>query len=110
MPVGGCDNFVFAAVIAHFTPAPMGELLRRLTQGGLLSGHTVVWRKDGPKSLTHHEYAFRDKAAPHAVLYAASSDGYRGRNVWSREFRAPEGPISVDETWAGLCRHEWSPP
>lgn len=50
MPEGGFDAVVFDVVIAHFTPAPMCELLERLMQVGGVSGPTIVERKDGPKS------------------------------------------------------------
>jgi SAM-dependent methyltransferase len=65
MPEGKYDNVIWDASIEHFTPSEISSLMSsiktRLTPGGVLSGHTIVVKKDGTKSLSHHEYEFKDK-------------------------------------------------
>lgn len=64
MPAGVFDNVIWDAAIEHFTPTEIHELLRdigrRLDATGILSGYTIVERQDRTKSLSHHEYEFRD--------------------------------------------------
>ncbi|MCL5666517.1 MAG: class I SAM-dependent methyltransferase [Patescibacteria group bacterium] len=64
MPRGKFENIVWDAAIEHFTPGEinklMAEIKNRLVAGGILSGYTIVERKEG-KSLSHHEYEFKDK-------------------------------------------------
>lgn len=65
MPEGRFDNIVWDAAIEHFTPAEIQKILvdikARLTGDGILSGYTIVEKADGTKSLSHHEYEFRNK-------------------------------------------------
>jgi SAM-dependent methyltransferase len=65
MPQGVFDNVVWDAAIEHFTPVEIDSILQnirsRLVPGGVLSGYTIVESGDGVKSLSHHEYEFRDK-------------------------------------------------
>jgi SAM-dependent methyltransferase len=65
MPKGTFDNIVWDAAIEHFTPDEIGALMQairsRLSSNGVLSGYTIVERADGVKSLSHHEYEFKDK-------------------------------------------------
>lgn len=65
MPEGIFDNIVWDAAIEHFTEAEIAELMgnikRRLTPTGILSGFTIVERSDGRKMLVHHEYEFKSK-------------------------------------------------
>ncbi len=118
MPEGGFDNVVFDAAIEHFTPAEiaalMRDILQRLVPGGVLSGYTIVERKDGQKSLSHHEYEFRDKAdlmrflAPHFANVTVFETIYPERH--NLYFWASDGPIPFDASWPGLCRHQRSSP
>jgi SAM-dependent methyltransferase len=65
MPAGHYDNIVWDAAIEHFTPDEIQKILKdikvRLTQNGILSGYTIVEKSDGMKSLSHHEYEFKNK-------------------------------------------------
>jgi SAM-dependent methyltransferase len=65
MPTGTFDNIVWDAAIEHFTPVEIQKVLRdikvRLTSEGVLSGYTIVESPDGRKSLSHHEYEFKNK-------------------------------------------------
>jgi len=63
MPNGSFDNIVWDAAIEHFTEEEickiMPELKSRLIEKmGILSGYTIVERKEG-KSLSQHEYEFK---------------------------------------------------
>jgi SAM-dependent methyltransferase len=66
MPDGRFSNIVWDAAIEHFTPeeisAIMAAIKARLGGDGILSGHTIVEKPDGTKSLSHHEYEFKDMA------------------------------------------------
>lgn len=63
MPEGKFENIIWDAAIEHFTPEEIHHVLRniklRLTSDGVLSGHTIV--RGLQKSLSHHEYEFKDK-------------------------------------------------
>lgn len=65
MPAGQFDNVVWDGAIEHFTHAEITEILKnvkqRLRPSGILSGYTIVERSDGVKSLSHHEYEFKNK-------------------------------------------------
>ena len=65
MPGGKFDNVVWDAAIEHFTPDEIEQLLEnikgRLLDSGILSGHTIVERPDARKSLSTHEYEFKNK-------------------------------------------------
>ena len=65
MPEGIFDNIVWDAAIEHFTETEiddlMGNIKKRLTPTGILSGFTIVERSDGKKMLVHHEYEFKSK-------------------------------------------------
>ena len=64
MPTGIFENIVWDAAIEHFHPNEidliMSNIKRRLTNDGILSGHTIVERTDGVKQLHQHEYEFKD--------------------------------------------------
>jgi SAM-dependent methyltransferase len=64
MPDGKFDNVVWDAAIEHFKLSEiqqiLGSVISRLTNEGILGGYTIVERPDG-KSLSHHEYEFKNK-------------------------------------------------
>ena len=65
LPSGPFDNIVWDAAIEHFTEAEidmiMGEIVQRLSPGGILSGYTIVEAADGKKGNALHEYEFKSK-------------------------------------------------
>lgn len=65
LPDGLFDNIIWDAAIEHFTPPEINAIISRiksrLKRGGIVSGYTIVERQDGKKSLSHHEYEFKDK-------------------------------------------------
>jgi len=65
MPEGKFENVIWDAAIEHFTPVEIAKILEgiksRLTDGGILSGYTIVERADGKKMLSQHEYEFKSK-------------------------------------------------
>src|SRR4029079_4851400 len=71
MPKGSFENIIWDAAIEHFTPDETDRILReiktRLGPGGILSGYTIVESGAG-KSLSHHEYEFKDKTDLHRFL------------------------------------------
>lgn len=72
MPAGVFANVVWDAAIEHFTPEETRSILsnikQRLTPDGVLTGYTLVERADGQKSLSHHEYEFKEKEDLLSVL------------------------------------------
>ena len=65
LPQEKFDNILWDAAIEHFTEEEIFDLMQnikvRLTDNGILSGHTIVKRSDGKKSLEQHEYEFASK-------------------------------------------------
>lgn len=65
MPQGKFENIIWDAAIEHFTPDEITKILKdiktRLADDGILSGYTIVEKRDGTKSLSHHEYEFKNK-------------------------------------------------
>ncbi len=116
MPAGTFDNIVFDAAIEHFNPTEIGALMRdirsRLAPDGVLSGYTIVEREDGEKSLSHHEYEFRDKAdlmrflAPHFANVTVFETIYPERH--NLYFWASDRAIPFDAAWPGMCRQQRS--
>jgi hypothetical protein len=64
MPEGQFENIIWDAAIEHFTEDEIEALMKnikfRLSDGGILSGYTIVERPGG-KSLQQHEYEFKNK-------------------------------------------------
>jgi SAM-dependent methyltransferase len=65
MPKGNFENIIWDAAIEHFTPNEieliMINIKSRISHDGILSGYSIVERNDGLKSLSHHEYEFKNK-------------------------------------------------
>ena len=66
MPKGDFDTVIWDTAIEHFTQEEINLILqnikRRLqARNGILSGHTIVEKESGEKSLSHHEYEFKSK-------------------------------------------------
>jgi len=103
MPQGTFDNVVWDAAIEHFTQQEIGELLAaiksRLAAGGVLSGYTIVERKEG-KSHHEHEYEFKSKEdlqrllAPHFRNVKVFETIYPSRH--NLYFFAGEGELPFD--------------
>ena len=72
MPVGQFDTVIWDAAIEHFTPGEIASIMQqiksRLTEGGILTGYTIIARPDGEKALEHHEYEFHSKDELAALL------------------------------------------
>ena len=112
MPEGTFDHVSFDAAIEHFTPAEIEKIMRdirvRLAPGGVLSGYTIVQRPDGEKSLSHHEYEFRDKQdlfrflAPHfAHVTVFETIAAERHNLY---FWASDEPLPFAPGWPAMCR------
>ena len=107
MPEGLFDNVVWDAAIEHFTPAEVTEILMRiktrLRAGGVLSGHTIVKRADGRKSLSYHEYEFRSKEDLYECLHPyfrhVSVFETIYPNVHNLYFWASDGTIPFAPEW-----------
>ncbi|MCC6454900.1 MAG: class I SAM-dependent methyltransferase [Caldilineaceae bacterium] len=107
MPGGTYENIVWDAAIEHFTPTEihkiMADMKSRLAEQGILSGHTIVERSDGTKSLTHHEYEFRSKEdllrfiEPHFQNTVVFETKYPDRH--NLYFWASNGTLPFDPNW-----------
>lgn len=107
MPEGSFDNVVWDAAIEHFTPDEIGQIMagikRRLTPTGVLSGYTIVERKDGIKQLHQHEYEFssmddlRRFLTPHFHNVKVFETIYPVRH--NLYFWASDAVLPFDEAW-----------
>lgn len=107
MPEGNFDNIVWDAAIEHFTieeiEALMIKIKDRLNKNnGILSGYTLVERKEG-KSLPQHEYEFKDMAdlkrffTPHFKNVTVFETIYLSRH--NLYFWASDGVIPFSNNW-----------
>lgn len=64
MPEGVFENVVWDAAIEHFKPVEIDSIMKnikeRLSADGVLSGYTILEKKDGVKHIHQHEYEFKD--------------------------------------------------
>jgi SAM-dependent methyltransferase len=107
MPTGRFDNIVWDAAIEHFTPEEIDQILggikSRLTEGGILSGHTLVERPGSGKYCCHHEYEFKSMAdlsrflTPHFRNVTVFETMYPDRH--NLYFWASEGSIPFKGDW-----------
>jgi len=63
IPEGVFENVVWDAAIEHFKPAEIDSIMKnikeRLSADGVLSGYTILEKKDGVKHIHQHEYEFK---------------------------------------------------
>lgn len=113
MPEGKFENIIWDAAIEHFTPIEIAHILdgikTRLQENGILSGYTIVERSGG-KSLSHHEYEFKNKEdllnflSPHFNNVTVFETIYPTRhNVY---FWASDGVLPFNSDWNAMitCR------
>ena len=111
MPLGTFDNIAWDAAIEHFTPDEIGGILgnirSRLAPGGILSGYTIVEQAAGKKSLSHHEYEFKDKQdllrffKPHFARVTVFETIHPGRH--NLYFWASDAVLPFDADWPHAC-------
>ena len=107
MPNGSFDNIIWDAAIEHFTPPEIENIMRaiknRLNTGGILSGYTIVEKADGTKSLSHHEYEFRDKQDLQRFLTPHFRNVIVFETIYSERhnlyFWASDGPVPFQPEW-----------
>ncbi len=107
MPKGKFDNIFWDAAIEHFTPIEIKKLLHdiksRLALGGILSGYTLVEKRDLGNSLPHHESEFKDKEdlasffKPHFKHVTVFETIYPSRH--NLYFWASDGTIPFSKNW-----------
>ena len=108
MPNGNFDTIIWDAAIEHFTPEEIDSILKnikkRLNKQGILSGYTIVERKDGSgKQLVHHEYEFKDMGdlkrffEPYFKNVRVFETIYPERH--NLYFWASDGIIPFDKNW-----------
>ena len=112
MPAGQFDNIAWDAAIEHFTPVEIAGLMRdiraRLKPGGVLSGYTIVEQATGVKSLSHHEYEFKNKEdllrflTPHFANVTVFETVHPTRH--NLYFWASDGVLPFAPDWAHACR------
>lgn len=102
IPTGRFENVIWDAAIEHFTIDEIKSILReikaRLTEDGILSGHTIVIRDDGIKSLSHHEHEFSCKddllsfLAPyftHSIVFETKYPDRHNLYFWASDGKLP---------------------
>jgi len=107
MPQGSFDTVVWDAAIEHFTPDEIKKVLNdikhRLKTGGTLTGYTIVEKKNGTKSLEHHEYEFKNKEdlarflTPHFKNVTVFETLYPDRH--NLYFWASDGDLPLTSAW-----------
>ena len=124
MPDSRYDNIVWDAAIEHFTQTEIQDIMRsiknRLAPAGILSGYTIVERADGQKSLSHHEYEFKNKedllrfftpffanALVFETEYPEQHNLYSGRH--NLYFWASDSVIPFGHGWTLASRREKGP-
>ncbi|MDB6092566.1 MAG: hypothetical protein JWM32_128 [Verrucomicrobia bacterium] len=107
MPAGKFSTVVWDAAIEHFTQEETTKIIRdirtRLTDGGILTGYTIVALEGGEKMLVHHEYEFKSKddladfLAPHFRNVTVFETAFpMRRNLY---FWASDGPLPLTPGW-----------
>ncbi len=110
LPAGDYDNIVWDAAIEHFTESEIESIMpglkaRLAKRRGVLSGHTIVERPDGKKSLEQHEYEFKSKEdllrfiAPHFKNATVFETIFPERH--NLYFWAGDGDIPFTAGWDG---------
>jgi SAM-dependent methyltransferase len=110
LPPGDYDNIVWDGAIEHFTESEIESIIpalkaRLAKRRGVLSGHTIVERPDGKKSLEQHEYEFKSKEdllrfiAPHFKNATVFETVFPERH--NLYFWAGDGAIPFTADWAG---------
>lgn len=102
MPDGLFDAITWNGAIEHFTlnetTLIIASIKQRLAVDGILSGYTIAQTKQ-EKSLSHHEYEFRDKddlrsvLAPHFAHVKVFETIYRDRHNlywWASDYALPD--------------------
>lgn len=111
MPDGRFDNILWDAAIEHFTEdeiaAIMNGIKARLSDGGILSGYTLIEKEDG-KHLDQHEREFRSKQdladflTPHFKNVAVFETIHPQRH--NLYFYASDGVVPFDSDWPHILR------
>ena len=115
MPQGTFENIVWDAAIEHFTEEEIEKIMidiqTRLTENGVLSGYTIVEKKDGTKSLDLHEYEFKSKEdlmrffSPHFKNVTVFETIYPNRH--NLYFWASNGHLPFSSDWShaiNICK------
>ena len=111
MPTGKYDNIVWDAAIEHFTPEEIDKIIldikQRMNQDGILSGYTIVESDSGAKSLSQHEYEFKNMQdlrrffEPHFTNIRVFETIYPSRH--NLYFWASDGNIPFSLDWPHMC-------
>lgn len=107
MPIGQFENIIWDAAIEHFTEEEIAGILYniklRLTPDGILSGYTILERKE--KQLSHHEHEFKDKEELGRLLNPHFKNVTVFETVWPERhnlyFWASDSVLPFDPTWEG---------
>ena len=115
MPAGQFDNIVCDSALEHFTRAEIATLLAdvrtRLHREGVFSGHTIMARPDGIKSLPHLEYEFKGKEDLLAVLTPYFRHVTVFETIYPTRhnlyFWASDGRVPFRHDWPNLVTEHW---
>lgn len=110
---GSVSNVIWDAAIEHFTEEEIDSIMKdiknTLSGEGILSGHTIVERADGRKSLEHHEYEFKNMEdlkrffVPYFEHVMVFETTYPDRH--NLYFYASDGDIPFSNVWKHCVRH-----
>jgi SAM-dependent methyltransferase len=115
MPEGEFDNVSWDAAIEHFTETEIAQIIgnikRRLTLDGVLSGYTIIEKATG-KSHIDHEYEFKSKEDLARLLRRFFTNVRVFETQWSDQFEergnlyfwAGDGALPFDDGWTRQTR------
>jgi len=103
-----CTNVVWDASIEHFTESEIENIMKQIKtrlqeKQGILSGHTIVEKADGKKSLYQHKYEFKNMAdlkrflTPYFKNVLVFETIYKSRH--NLYFYASDGDIPFSNQW-----------
>ena len=107
MPKGIFDNIIWDAAIEHFTPEEIEKLMKeiksRLKNSGIISGYTIVEKKDDKNTFSHHEYEFKNKEDLMKFLTPHFKNVYVFETIYSSRhnlyFWASDGKLPFTLDW-----------
>jgi SAM-dependent methyltransferase len=112
MPEGTFSNITIDGAIEHFTPDEIDNIVkqvkRRLIDGGIFSGYTIIQQQTGFKSLSHHEYEFSSKEdlmrffTPYFKNVTVFETIFPDRH--NLYFWASDGTVPFDSNWPRVVR------
>ena len=110
MPPGPFDNVSWDAGIEYFTPQEietiLGEIKKKLTPDGILSGYSILVPKDGSAEIQGRKYTAESREELGGLLHRFFRNVTIVRTVYPQRtnhyFFASDGPLPFSADWPDL--------